>query len=218
MDDKGEVRDFLTRRRARLTPTDAGLPAYGGNRRVPGLRREEVAMLASLSVDYYTKLERRELTGVSERVLTSISRALRLDDAEREHLMDLARRANAGPIPRRRPRETRVRSSIIHAMDAIQDAPPGCATGATTSSLPTSSHARCSCRPSSTPRDRRSRPVHVPRPCRHDFLARLGGGRFGQRSLPARRSGSQSRRQGHLRPGWRNGHAERPVQAMVDET
>lgn len=80
-------------------------------------------MLAGLSVDYYTKLERGDLTGVSEQVPTSISRALRLDDAEREHLMDLARRANAGPIPRRRPRETRVRSSVVHVLDAIQDAP-----------------------------------------------------------------------------------------------
>ena len=97
MDNRVEVREFLTTRRARITPEQAGLPFYGGNRRVTGLRREEAAMLAGVSVDYYTRLERGNLSGVSESVLESLARALRLDDAEREHLYDLARQANAGP-------------------------------------------------------------------------------------------------------------------------
>lgn len=123
MDEKAEVREFLTTRRARISPHEAGLPAYGGNRRVAGLRREEVAMLAGVSVDYYTRLERGNLGGASESVLVNISRALHLDDAEHEHLFDLARRANAGPIPRRKPAEPRVRSSIRQVLEAIDDAP-----------------------------------------------------------------------------------------------
>src|SRR5512138_1485759 len=108
MDHRSEARDFLTTRRARLTPEQAGLPVYGGGaRRVAGLRREEVAMLAGVSVDYYTRLERGNLSGVSESVLEGLSRALRLDDAERAHLHDLARQANAGPAARRRTRTAR---------------------------------------------------------------------------------------------------------------
>jgi len=94
VDNRNDVRDFLTSRRARITPEQAGLPAYGGNRRVPGLRREEVALLAGVSVDYYTRLERGSLTGVSESVLDALARALQLDEAERAHLFDLARTAN----------------------------------------------------------------------------------------------------------------------------
>lgn len=123
MDDKAEVREFLTTRRARISPDEAGLPAYGGNRRVAGLRREEVAMLAGVSVDYYTRLERGNLAGASEAVLANIARALHLDEAEHEHLFDLARRANSGPIPRRKPAEPRIRSSIRQVLDAIDHAP-----------------------------------------------------------------------------------------------
>lgn len=94
---KDEVRDFLTTRRARVTPREAGLTVFGANRRVPGLRREEVAMLAGVSADYYIRLERGNLAGVSEQVLDALARALRLDDAERAHLFDLAR-ASAGPV------------------------------------------------------------------------------------------------------------------------
>jgi transcriptional regulator with XRE-family HTH domain len=77
-----DVRDFLASRRARLTPEQAGLPAYGGHRRVTGLRREEVALLAGVSVDYYSRLERGQLAGASEEVLDAVARALQLDDAE----------------------------------------------------------------------------------------------------------------------------------------
>src|SRR6266511_4339065 len=104
MDNRDEVRDFLTTRRERLTPEQAGVPFFGGKRRVKGLRREEVAMLAGRSTDYYTRLERGNLTGVSHPVLESLARALQLDEAERAHLFDLADTANssAQAAPRRR--------------------------------------------------------------------------------------------------------------------
>ena len=102
MDTKDEIREFLTSRRAKITPQQAGLPVFGGTRRVPGLRREEAAMLAGVSVDYYTKMERGDLRGVSESVLEALARGLGLDDAERAHLFDLARAA--GPIRARAPR------------------------------------------------------------------------------------------------------------------
>ena len=89
---KKEIREFLTSRRAAITPEQAGLPTYGA-RRVPGLRREEVAVLAGVSVPYYTRLERGDMSGVSEGVLEALARALQLDDAERAHLFDLARAA-----------------------------------------------------------------------------------------------------------------------------
>jgi transcriptional regulator with XRE-family HTH domain len=123
MGENAEVREFLMTRRARISPDEAGLPAYGGNRRVAGLRREEVAMLAGLSVDYYTKLERGNLAGASESVLASVARALQLDEDESEHLFDLARRAAAGPISRRKRPAPRLRSSIRQVLDAIDDAP-----------------------------------------------------------------------------------------------
>lgn len=103
MDNKNEIREFLASRRARLDPEQAGLPAYGRNRRVPGLRREEVAMLAGVSVDYYTRPERGNLRGTSEGVLDALARALQLDEAERTHLFDLARAANTTQGSRRRP-------------------------------------------------------------------------------------------------------------------
>ncbi len=89
MDTDQEIREFLTTRRARLTPDRAGLPTYGRARRVTGLRREEVALLAGISVEYYTRLERGNARGVSDGVLESVSRALQLDEAEQAHLMDL---------------------------------------------------------------------------------------------------------------------------------
>ncbi|MCC2031486.1 helix-turn-helix transcriptional regulator [Microbacterium allomyrinae] len=123
-DPRAEVREFLTSRRARLTPDRAGLPAYGGNRRVAGLRREEVAMLSGMSVDYYTRLERGNLAGASDAVLDALARALQLDEAETAHLFDLARAANTGPVPRRAPRRTTtLRPSIQRLLDAITEAP-----------------------------------------------------------------------------------------------
>lgn len=118
-----EVREFLITRRARITPQQAGLMAYGANRRVKGLRREEVAMLAGVSVDYYTRLERGNLAGASESVLDALSRALQLDEAERAHLFDLARAAHGSGAARRRPVSSRVRPGVQRVLDAMTGAP-----------------------------------------------------------------------------------------------
>jgi transcriptional regulator with XRE-family HTH domain len=123
MADKTDIRDFLTSRRARITPEQAGLPAYGSKRRVSGLRREEVALLAGISVEYYTRLERGNLRGASETVLEAIARALQLDEAERAHLFDLARAANAAPSARRRAAPHRVRPPVQRILDAMTGAP-----------------------------------------------------------------------------------------------
>jgi transcriptional regulator with XRE-family HTH domain len=93
MDNSKDVREFLMSRRSRITPAQAGLPAYGGTRRVAGLKREEVAMLAGVSTEYYARLERGNLRGVSDSVLDSLASTLQLDEAERAHLLDLARSA-----------------------------------------------------------------------------------------------------------------------------
>ena len=102
MDSKDGIREFLASRRAKVTPEQAGLPVYGTNRRVTGLRREEVAMLAGISVEYYTRLERGNTSGVSDDVLEGIARALQLDEAERAHLFHLVRAATTTGAPRRR--------------------------------------------------------------------------------------------------------------------
>src|SRR5919108_1095333 len=99
MDAKSEIREFLISRRARLSPETVGL-RYG-SRRVPGLRREEVAVLAGVSVPYYTRLERGDLAGVPDGVIGALARALELDDAERAHLWDLARAVRPTGAPRR---------------------------------------------------------------------------------------------------------------------
>jgi transcriptional regulator with XRE-family HTH domain len=123
VDHREEIREFLASRRARITPERAGLPVFGGNRRVAGLRREEVALLAGVSVDYYTRLERGNLGGASEGVLDALARALQLDDAERAHLFDLARATNATQTRRRRPAPQRIRPGVQRILDAITDAP-----------------------------------------------------------------------------------------------
>src|SRR5580658_9288467 len=123
MDNGNEIRDFLVSRRARITPEQAGLPAYGGHRRVSGLRREEAAMLAGVSIDYYVRMERGNLAGVSDAVLAGVARALQLDDAERDHLFDLARAAEPWPARLRRSREPGVTASVQQVLDAITDAP-----------------------------------------------------------------------------------------------
>ena len=123
MEPKNDIREFLSSRRARITPQQAGLPVFGDTRRVPGLRREEAAMLAGVSVDYYTKMERGNLRGVSDSVLDALARGLRLDEAERVHLFDLARAAGPMPRPRSRPAKQRVRASVQRILDAMTDAP-----------------------------------------------------------------------------------------------
>ena len=148
MDAANDIAEFLTTRRARITPGQAGLPAYG-KRRVPGLRREEVAVLAGVSVPYYTRLERGDMRGVSESVLEALAgvsvpyytrlergdmsgvsdsvldalaRALQLDDAERAHLFDLARAAQPTAPRRRRQPRRRVRPPAQQILDAMTGA------------------------------------------------------------------------------------------------
>jgi transcriptional regulator with XRE-family HTH domain len=123
VDNRDDIREFLASRRARITPEQAGLPDFGGSRRVAGLRRAEVAMLAGVSPDYYTRLERGNLSGVSDSVLDALCRALRLDEAERSHLHDLARAANTSPRARRRPTKQQVRPGTRHLLGAMTEAP-----------------------------------------------------------------------------------------------
>lgn len=118
-----DVQQFLTALRARITPEKAGLTTFGGERRVPGLRREEVAQLAGVSTAYYTRMERGNLSGVSESVLHALVRALELDEAESSHLFDLARVAS-GPrrTARTRP-ETRISPLVAQLLDTMRDVP-----------------------------------------------------------------------------------------------
>lgn len=124
MDNRADVREFLMSRRAKVTPEAAGVVG-GQNRRVPGLRRSEVAALAGVSVEYYAKLERGAIAGASASVLDAVAAALQLDDTERAHLLDLARAADGIPSsgrPRRRAARPAVpRPSLQWALAAITD-------------------------------------------------------------------------------------------------
>jgi transcriptional regulator with XRE-family HTH domain len=124
MDNRGEVRDFLTTRREKVTPDDVGLPA-GVNRRVKGLRRSEVATLAGVSVEYYTKLERGAISGASPEVLDALAKALRLDTAERAHLFDLAHAASpvARPPRKRSAKCWSPHPSLQWTLDAVTAGP-----------------------------------------------------------------------------------------------
>jgi transcriptional regulator with XRE-family HTH domain len=125
VDHRRDVQDFLASRRARLSPEQAGLPSYGRKRRVQGLRREEVAMLAGVSVDYYARLERGNLAGASPSVLDAVARALQLDDAERQHLLDLARNSDTTPRRERRPKPSAAtpRPAILAILAAMTGIP-----------------------------------------------------------------------------------------------
>ena len=124
VDNRMEVREFLATRRAKISPEQAGVPLYSHRRRVPGLRREEVAQFAGVSTDYYTRLEKGNLGGASDSVLDAIAGALQLDDAERAHLFDLARaaRGTAAREPRRRG-QPRVRLSMQRVLESMATAP-----------------------------------------------------------------------------------------------
>ncbi|WP_163725832.1 helix-turn-helix transcriptional regulator [Mycolicibacterium psychrotolerans] len=123
MDSRAEVRAFLTSRRGKVTPEQAGLPAYG-TRRVPGLRRGEVAMLAGVSIEYYTRLERGDLRGVSASVLDALARALQLTETEHDHLHDLARSANSTPTRKRSTAKTpAIRPSVQRIIGAMNTLP-----------------------------------------------------------------------------------------------
>lgn len=120
-----EIREFLVACRARVQPADVGLPSFGGRRHVKGLRREEVAVLAGVSTEYYARLERGALAGVSDQVLAAVADALQLSDTERDHLTNLARAASTGA---RRPRRDRSSTpglpvALRAAVQAITGAP-----------------------------------------------------------------------------------------------
>jgi transcriptional regulator with XRE-family HTH domain len=119
MDRSTEIREFLRTRRARITPEQVGLAPDPRIRRVPGLRREEVAQLAGVSVDYYIRLERGRTQGVSETVLDAVARALHLDDTERAHLFDLAQPTTTRARPRRPLSPQRVRPVMYRALDSL---------------------------------------------------------------------------------------------------
>jgi transcriptional regulator with XRE-family HTH domain len=119
VDNRSEIRDFLATRRAKLSPEQVGLPAGGGRRRVPGLRREEVAVLAGVSTEWYTRLEKGHISGVSEDVLEAVARALQFDEAERVYLFDLARAARpTGRAPRAR-KQAQVRPRVQWMLDSM---------------------------------------------------------------------------------------------------
>lgn len=118
MDNRDDIRDFLATRRAKLTPADVGLPT-SARRRVPGLRREEVAVLAGVSTEWYTKLEKGHIAGVSEDVLDAVADALRLDDDERTYLLDLARAAKPAHRQPTRRREVPLAPRVQWMLDSI---------------------------------------------------------------------------------------------------
>ncbi|MEU3062870.1 helix-turn-helix transcriptional regulator [Streptomyces subrutilus] len=123
MSTESDIREFLASRRAKITPQQAGLPAYGGKRRVPGLRREEVALLAGVSIDYYVRLERGHIAGASEDVLDAVANALQLDDAERAHLYDLARAAAKRPNRRGKRARGPLPDSVLRVLASMTDSP-----------------------------------------------------------------------------------------------
>jgi len=120
MEQRSELGEFLRSRRARLRPEDVGLPDYGGRRRVPGLRREELAQLAGVSAGYYTRLEQGQSTNASQAVLDAVARVLRLDETEHAYMRSLARQKAE---PRRRPRPERLRPAVRLMVGAFGDTP-----------------------------------------------------------------------------------------------
>ena len=121
VDNRAEIREFLATRRAKITPEQAGLPSGGGRRRVPGLRREEVAVLAGVSTEWYIRLEKGHIAGISDDVLDAVARALQLDEAEREHLFNLARAARPSRVTSRRGKP-QIRPSVQRILDSMTTA------------------------------------------------------------------------------------------------
>ncbi|MFI1365838.1 helix-turn-helix domain-containing protein [Streptomyces griseochromogenes] len=121
LDRRAELSEFLRSRRARLKPEDVGLPDFGRHRRVPGLRREELAQLAGVSVAYYTRLEQGNGRNVSAEVLDSIARALRLTDAEHAHLTHLAKPKAHKKKPAARQQQVRV--ALRQLLDSMEGVP-----------------------------------------------------------------------------------------------
>jgi transcriptional regulator with XRE-family HTH domain len=188
VDNRSEVREFVASSRARITPEQAGLPVFGGTRRVPGVRREEVAMLAGVSVDYNTRLEAGEAQVDSESVLEALARALRLDEAERAHLFELARAAGPTARTRRRPAQQRVRPSVQRILDAMTGAPALVQNGRPRRPRREPARARPALGDVRRPGPAaQPRPVHLLQPASARLLPRLGPRRERHRGDPARR-------------------------------
>ncbi|MFB8029378.1 MULTISPECIES: helix-turn-helix domain-containing protein [unclassified Streptomyces] len=200
-----EVREFLSTRRARITPVQAGLPGYGGHRRVAGLRREEVALLAGTSVDYYVRLERGNFSGASDPVLESLAHALHLSEAALTHLYDLARAST--PSGRRTTvTSSRVRPTILRLLDSMTGV-PAFVRNARLDIVAADTLGRALCAPVfELPLFAQRGPVDSARFMFLDAASKefradwdKGGRRRGR--LPAHRDGPGSARQGPDRPG-----------------
>ena len=200
-DVRGQIREFLTTRRARISPEQAGLPVYGGGRRrVKGLRREEVALLAGISIEYYTRLERGTATGVSESVIDGITHALQLDEAERAHLVDLLRTASPVP-PRRRPARQQVRPTVQRVLDSMIGTPAFVLNGRL-DILGANALGRRALRADLRRPDpaAQQRPVHLPGSARDRVLPRVGQGRQRHGRHAARRGRARSLRPAAVGP------------------
>ena len=200
MDNRAEIREFLTSRRAKINPEQAGMAQFG-QRRVPGLRRSEVAALAGVSVEYYAKLERGSLGGASAGVLDALARALQLDDAERRHLFHLAQAAD-GTAAAMRPRRTTakqwtIKPSIQWVLDAITTGPAIIGNERSdllaANQLGRALYADLYADPTRPPE---LRPLHLPRRRRPPVLPRLGPGRRHVGGQPPHRSRTESPRPG----------------------
>jgi transcriptional regulator with XRE-family HTH domain len=119
VDNRADIREFLATRRAKVTPEQAGLPAGGGRRRVPGLRREEVAVLAGMSADYYSRLEQQRGPMPSEQMVAALARGLKLSPGEREHLFAVAGHS----APRRAQRDEQVSPAMRRIVERLTDTP-----------------------------------------------------------------------------------------------
>ena len=186
VDNRSEIRDFLATRRAKLTPEQVGLPT-SGRRRVPGLRREEVAVLAGVSTDWYVRLEKGHISGVSDEVLDAVARALRLSDVERDHLFNLARAAKPARTPRSRTK-TPIPASLQRVLDSMTGAAAFVRNGrldivaanplARALYAPVLRRARA---------PRQHRPLRLPGPPRCGLLPQLRRGAVGRRGAAAYR-------------------------------
>ena len=213
VDTANDIAEFLTSRRARVTPEQVGLPTYGA-RRVKGLRREEVASLAGVSIEYYKRLERGNATGVSYSVLDALAQALRLDDAERAHLFDLARAANPIAPKRRRPAPQRVRPVVLRILESITA--PAIVRNSRVDYLAANPLGRALRAGVRQPRAAgQQRALRVPGPGRAGVLRRLGAHRKGFGGPPAVRGRPQPLRPWPLRPGRRAVNTQRAVPHLV---
>ena len=219
---RAEIREFLSTRRARITPQEAGLPEYGHERRrVTGLRREEVALLAGVSPQYYTRLERGDAPGISESIIDGVANALQLDDAERTHLLHLLHTAGATRGPRRRTlaAQLRVRPTIQRLVDSMFNTPAVVLNGrleiVTANVLGRALFAPVYAEARNESGTAEQRPVRLPRLPSEGLLPGVGHRRQRHRRHPARRSRPRPLRPGPVRPRWAAVHPQRGLPPPV---